>query len=540
MGNCSTSEKPLGSRCPPVMKKQAALVPPSSPLSRPASTARETTPLSKPKETSALTVYTGMSSHVDSYSSAGLTTVNSSTSVVDPVLGGAFSFRRNSGVLNEGKQLISGPDTPATFVTEEEFPVGGVSYLRVKADHLPETFRISFGLIPACTKSSLLDHHELPSSSLNGVGVTFTDTCASYFEMGRVIGRIKTDAKGQLSDTTIATDNVIGVWVGNNEVVFSVNGNQLFQAKLPFQGAVHFAVSLSTASILSIHDTLTSVSDVPRLPQGSLILDPTPLGEGAHGVTYAASIGDTRVAVKKLKTSTERAKRSFTREVTAMLAVKHPNVVSLVGVSQEDLTIVTELCGNGDLGKYCKANPTMKMSKRLHLAKQIARGLKAVVDVGYGHCDVNPQNVFVTEGGNAKVGDFGLAMKLSQLKGKRMGSLLYMAPEVIEGVGCSEASDVFSYALLLRALFKGGAPLEDDYWPLHWPRNDPRIKPYIPVFTSKSRAMVAAGIVQGNRPSLSPCIPLPIQDLIRKCWNPTPGLRPTFAEILESLEAIKL
>ncbi|BDA51502.1 probable mitogen-activated protein kinase kinase kinase 11 [Coccomyxa sp. Obi] len=95
------------------------------------------------------------------------------------------------------------------------------------------------------------------------------------------------------------------------------------------------------------------------------------------------------------------------------------------------------------------------------------------------------------------------------------GSLSYMAPEVLQAGKMTKASDVYSFAILLRELWSGCASYTDqDYYG------------------------VLYSVVCGCRPPVPPDAPAAYRALIEDCWAADPALRPTFAAVHDRLAAL--
>ena len=215
------------------------------------------------------------------------------------------------------------------------------------------------------------------------------------------------------------------------------------------------------------------------------------LGAGGMGEVYRAR--DPRlgreVAIKVLPASfssdADRLRR-FEQEARAASALNHPNIVTLhdIGTNASDGApyVVTELLEGETLRARLAGGP-LSPRKATEYAIQIAQGLAAAHDKGIVHRDLKPENLFVTEDGRVKILDFGLA-KLIQPEasaaqqtaiptaspgtepGVVMGTVGYMSPEQVKGLGADPRSDIFSFGAILyemlagRRAFKGDSAVE--------------------------------------------------------------------------------
>ena len=182
---------------------------------------------------------------------------------------------------------------------------------------------------------------------------------------------------------------------------------------------------------------------------------------------------DRDVAVKVLLPSfggdpvlTER----FDREARALAAVASPHVIAIhdvvTGVGGDPF-IVMELCPDGSLGDRLDASGTLPPAEALPLLADAAEGLVALHGRGILHRDVTPRNVLLS-GGRAKLGDLGLA-RSDEARGRAVateltaagttvGTLAYLAPELLEGDPPTTASDVYGLGAVAYRTLTGVLP----------------------------------------------------------------------------------
>jgi tetratricopeptide (TPR) repeat protein/predicted Ser/Thr protein kinase len=218
-----------------------------------------------------------------------------------------------------------------------------------------------------------------------------------------------------------------------------------------------------------------------------------PLGEGGMGAVYLGfdELLERRVALKVLRGELRMdaaAKTRFLREARILSQLKHPHVCVVHDyLEQPDADfIVLELVEGQHLRKALSGG--LSEPEKLTIAIQLAEVLAAVHARGVVHRDLKPENVMVTPEGEVKVLDFGLARSLSERThilpgaegeaetpkevdasvpdsiltraGTVMGTLGYMSPEQARGQASTEASDLYSFGLILQELFSGRPAFE--------------------------------------------------------------------------------
>ena len=204
------------------------------------------------------------------------------------------------------------------------------------------------------------------------------------------------------------------------------------------------------------------------------------VGAGAHGTVYKAEWHGL-VAVKKLHTSHPNREQIevFHNEVSVLKNTRHSNILLFMGfILQPEMAIVTQWCEGSSLYQHLHVDCTrFKTMQLIVIAKQVSQGMDYLHARGIIHRDLKSPNVLLEHQGvgkgrapttiNVKVADFGLSMLSSSglnNKGQSMGSILWMAPEVIRmdvERPFGPYSDVYAFGIILFELMTSSLPYPD-------------------------------------------------------------------------------
>ena len=240
------------------------------------------------------------------------------------------------------------------------------------------------------------------------------------------------------------------------------------------------------------------------------------LGRGGFGIVFRGKwvSKGLDVALKKVGVPPEACDAKVMAELG-----EHPNIISFFGYARNypDTVIVTALALKGSLYDYLhkkKQIPTEQQS--LAWAKQVAYAMAYMHRLDLVHRDLKSSNVLFTDDMTAQVCDFGTARSLegTALASKVSGTYRWMAPEVAKEEPINKKCDVFSFSLVVWELMEHKIPYHH----------------YVADYK------VVNAIIGGKRPPISSAWPDYLSALTKQGWSQNPQDRPSFADIVTSLD----
>ena len=209
-------------------------------------------------------------------------------------------------------------------------------------------------------------------------------------------------------------------------------------------------------------------------------------------------------------------------EVAMMSILDHPNVVRCQGACFEGgrVFLLTELFERNSLLSVLedvdRVVGELSVGRLVGMAEDVAMGMEYLHSVGVIHRDLKPDNLLVGEDWRVAVSDLGVSKVISGVMTMAVGSSLYIAPEVFESNAYTDKVDVYGFGYVLWGM---------------WERKEP--------FSEYSTFQLIGKVVEeGERPVVGKgCV---FGELMVRCWQEDPNLRPSFSEIVRELKKIKL
>lgn len=275
------------------------------------------------------------------------------------------------------------------------------------------------------------------------------------------------------------------------------------------------------------------------------LMERTDLDSGGFGkVSLCLHKSHGFVILKKVYTGPNRAEynEALLEEGKMMHRLRHSRVVKLLGIIIEEgnYSLVMEYMEQGNLMHVLKTEIGVPLSVKGRIIVETIEGMCYLHDRGVIHKDLKPENILVDRDFHIKIADLGVASfktwsKLtkeelnkqgevsSTAKKNNGGTLYYMAPEHLNDINAkpTEKSDVYSFAIVLWAIFANKEPYEN-------------------VICTEQFVIC---IKSGNRPNVEDIIeycPREVISLMERCWQAIPEDRPTFCGIEEEFRPFYL
>lgn len=192
------------------------------------------------------------------------------------------------------------------------------------------------------------------------------------------------------------------------------------------------------------------------------------IGQGGMGLVYLAldSQSGQIVAIKALKPDIAHDEliERFRREGEALRQLNHPNIVKMLAMVEEggQYHLVMEYVSGGSLRDLLDKMPQPPLEQVLTITLDLSDALIRTHRLNIIHRDLKPANVLLAEDGTPRLTDFGVA-HLGQAErvtgtGVLLGTVDYMAPELLDGAEAGTRSDIWAFGIILYEMLAGERP----------------------------------------------------------------------------------
>ncbi|KAA8526373.1 hypothetical protein F0562_008424 [Nyssa sinensis] len=267
------------------------------------------------------------------------------------------------------------------------------------------------------------------------------------------------------------------------------------------------------------------------------------IGFGGNGKVYKGVLQGAEVAIKGISLESGHGMREFLSEISSLGRLKQRNLVGLRGWSKRErgsLLLVYDYMENGSLDKRlfeCEENMVLSWEERVKVLKDVASGILYLHEGWEArvlHRDIKASNVLLDKDMNARLGDFGLARMHNhgELAGTTqvVGTVGYLAPEVVRTGRASAQTDVFGFGMLMLEVVCGRRPMEEGMLALiDWVWRLMERGELISALDERLRAKGGYGEEEVER----------VLHLGLLCAYPDPNSRPTMRQILKALEGTR-
>jgi serine/threonine protein kinase len=193
------------------------------------------------------------------------------------------------------------------------------------------------------------------------------------------------------------------------------------------------------------------------------------LGVGATSEVLSAVRKDNgdKVALKRfnpLIAHDPEMRERLELEVETLEKLKHPNIIQFRGIFKDADTwgLELELVDGTSISSWSENHKTDLLEPKLYVLAKIAEGLASAHSLGIIHRDLKPENILISNNGEVKLADFGLARTLTRAtitkSGVLLGSLAFMPPEVLKLEDATPRSDLYSFGVIAYQLLSGELP----------------------------------------------------------------------------------
>ena len=255
---------------------------------------------------------------------------------------------------------------------------------------------------------------------------------------------------------------------------------------------------------------------------------------GAYGIVYKGTYCGMQVAIKELRNPKDAEDAvSFRLEGTALWLLKFPYICEYIGYMENPFRIVTRRYSR-DLTtalqqRDAHGKPVLTKEDKFRIAYQLAVALLFLHKNNILHRDVKTDNIFLDENNNVKLADFGLSMYAPGTvhdKDTSYGTVLYMAPEVLQEKDFDAKCEVYTYGLMLYEIFTERLAFDKVE------RQDELLE------YQRLREPLPVTEADWSHEDNDGLPPKELWTLAKQCWKYSPEERPTMEEVVNEIVRI--
>ncbi|XP_019073824.1 L-type lectin-domain containing receptor kinase VII.1-like [Vitis vinifera] len=265
------------------------------------------------------------------------------------------------------------------------------------------------------------------------------------------------------------------------------------------------------------------------------------IGTGGNGKVYKGVLeGGAEIAVKRISHENDQGMREFVAEISSLGRLKHRCLVSLRGWCKREngsFMLVYDYMENGSLDKRvfeCEESKLLSFKDRIRVLKDVASGVLYLHEGWESkvlHRDIKASNVLLDRDMNGRLGDFGLARMHGHDKvgstTRVVGTVGYLAPEVIRTGRASAQTDVFGFGVLILEVLCGRRPMEE---------GKQHLIDWVWELMMKGELVLALDERLRSRGELDEEEVEKVLHLGLLCTYPDPSARPTMRQVVKILE----
>ncbi|XP_044505333.1 L-type lectin-domain containing receptor kinase I.8-like [Mangifera indica] len=265
------------------------------------------------------------------------------------------------------------------------------------------------------------------------------------------------------------------------------------------------------------------------------------IGKGGFGKVYRGVLPlNEQIAVKRVSHNSKQGMKEFVAEIVSMGRLRHRNLVQLRGYCRRkgEFILVYDYMPNGSLDKVLYSNTEQPLNwfQRFRIIRGIASGLLYLHEEWEQvviHRDVKPGNVLLDAELNGRLGDFGLAKLYDHGSNPQttnlVGTVGYMAPELIRTGKATTATDVFAFGAFMLEVACGRRPIE---------QQGDGVVSLVAWITNCWRR---GAIIDASDPRLEGVYSQEQMELVLKlglfCSHPNPAARPNMRQVMQYLDS---